>query len=150
MVYELKTKCKNTKNSQTNIRKVFDDTTRMDPHACEISLRECKSAMYRARRKIQPIILLNAQEFSNMLSTTSYGEHHKFTVKCGEATGVLFFSNQITALLAEITNVQFDDTFFTVPRQISQLWKIFVSVERNTLPAIHCLMTTKIQELYQF
>ena len=52
-VYELKTKCKNnTKNSQTNIRKVFDDTTRMDPHACEISFRECESAMYRARRTI--------------------------------------------------------------------------------------------------
>ena len=37
-VYELKTECKNnTKNSKRNIRKVFDDRTRMDPHACEIS-----------------------------------------------------------------------------------------------------------------
>ena len=126
-VYELKTECKNnTKNSKRNIRKVFDDRTRMDPHACEISFRECESAMYRARRTIQPIIPLNAQEFSDMLSTTSYGEHHhKSTVRCGEATGVIFFSNQMTALLAEITNVQFDGTSFTVPRQFSQLWTIF-------------------------
>ena len=47
-VYELKTKCKNNaKNIQTNIRELFDDTTRMDPHPCEISFRECESAIYR-------------------------------------------------------------------------------------------------------
>ena len=83
-----------------------------------------------------------------MLST-SYGEHHKFTVRCSEATGVKLFSNQRTALLAEITNVQFDGTFFTVPRQFSQLWMIFVSVGRRTLHVISCLITAKSQELYQ-
>ena len=51
--------------------------------------------------------------------------------------------------LNEVTNVQFDGTFYTVPTQFSQLWTIFVSVGKHTLPAIHCLMTAKTQELYQ-
>ena len=51
--------------------------------------------------------------------------------------------------LNEVTNIQFDGTFFTVPTQFFQLWTIFVSVGGHTLPAVHCLMTAKSQELYQ-
>ena len=37
-VYSLKTKCKTfAKNSQSNLRKVFDDATRDSPFACQIS-----------------------------------------------------------------------------------------------------------------
>ena len=105
-VFELKTKCKNSAiSTQINIRKVFDDTTRMDPSACNISFRECESSMYRARRTIEPKIPLTAIEFSDMLSTTSFGDHHKFTVRCGEQTGVVLFSDQMTTLLADISNV---------------------------------------------
>ena len=51
-------------------------------------------------------------------------------------------------LLSETTNVQFDGTFQTVSIQFVQLWTIFVAVGRHTMPAIHCLMTSKSQELY--
>ena len=51
--------------------------------------------------------------------------------------------------MSEITNIQFDVTFFTVPVQFYQLWTIFVAVGRHTLPAIHCLLTAKSQDLYQ-
>ena len=38
-MFRLKTKCKTlAKQSQNNLRKVFDDATRTDPCACEISL----------------------------------------------------------------------------------------------------------------
>ena len=37
-IYELKSKCKKlSKQSQSNLRKIFDDTTRTDPSGCEIS-----------------------------------------------------------------------------------------------------------------
>ena len=49
----------------------------------------------------------------------------------------------------EVTNIQFDGTFFTVPIQFYKLWTILVSVGRHTLPAIHCLMTSKSEILYQ-
>ena len=48
-----------------------------------------------------------------------------------------------------ISNIQFDGTFYTVPAQFYQLWTIFVTVGRRTLPALHCLITSKPQELYQ-
>ena len=51
--------------------------------------------------------------------------------------------------LTLITNVQFDGTFYTVPIQFYQLWTVFVAVGRHTLPAIHCLMTSKTQDLYR-
>ena len=53
-VFDLKTKCKKTAmHSQTNLRHVFDDTTRGDPSAREVTFSECESAMYRARRRLQ-------------------------------------------------------------------------------------------------
>ena len=69
---------------------------------------------------------------------------------CGnDQTAVVFFSDscKMKGFLSEVTNVQFDGTSFTVPVQFYQLWTIFVAVDRHTLPAIHCLMTGKSQDL---
>ena len=55
----------------------------------------------------------------------------------------------MSTLLAEVTNIQFDGTFYTVPTQFFQLWTIFATVGRHTVPAINCLMTAKTQELYK-
>ena len=52
------------------LREVFDDVTRNDLCAREISFAECESSMYRARRKTQPKIPLTVSEFVDMLSTT--------------------------------------------------------------------------------
>ena len=50
-VHQLKTKCKTVaKQVQTSsLRNVFDDITRNNPCARDISFAECESAMYRAR-----------------------------------------------------------------------------------------------------
>ena len=61
--YELKSKCKTiSKSSQGNLRQIFNDVTRNHPSACDISFTECESSMYRARRKLQPIIPQTASE----------------------------------------------------------------------------------------
>ena len=149
-IFDLKAKCKTlAKHTQTNLRKVFDDATRTDPSAHDVSFAECEAAMYRARRTLQPKIPQSASEFSEMLSSTHLGTYHKFTVTCDGQTGVVLFSDQMKTFMAEVTNIQFDGTFYTVPNQFYQLWTVFVSVGRNTLPAIHCLLTAKNQELYQ-
>ena len=60
------------------------------------------------------------------------------------------YSNPATPLLlSEVTNIEFDGTFYTVPIQFTQLWTVFVSVGRHTLPAIHCLRLSKSNELYK-
>ena len=49
-VYQLRTRCKTlAKYSQINLREVFDDTTRNDPHAADISFVECESSMCRVK-----------------------------------------------------------------------------------------------------
>ena len=144
----LKTRCKTVaKNSQTNLRKVFDDVTRTDPCAADISFAECESSMYRART-LQPKILLTATEFCNMLLASTLKDHLKYRVALGSQTATIFFSDEMKTFLNEATNIQFDGTFQTVLVQFLQLWTIFVSVGRHTMPAIHCLMTSKSQELY--
>ena len=98
---------------------------------------------------LQPKIPPTASELCAMLPTTDFGNYYKFSVTCGNQTAVVFFSDKMNNFLTEVTNIQFDGTFFTVPVQFFQLWTIFVAVGRHTLPAIHCLMTAKSQDLYQ-
>ena len=76
-------------------------------------------------------------------------EYFKFTATSGDHIATVFYSEQMNMFLAEITNMQFDGTFNTVPKQFYQLWTIFVSVGRYSLPAIHCLMSSKSQDLYK-
>ena len=52
-LFALKTKCKLVpRESQTNLRKVFDDVTQDDPLACEISLAECETTMFPTRKTL--------------------------------------------------------------------------------------------------
>ena len=83
-----------------------------------------------------------------MLGATPLGKHFKFSVTNGNQVAVVFFSDEIQALLVEASSIQVDGTFDVVPIQFYQLWTIFISVGRHTVPAIHCLMTAKSQVLY--
>ena len=134
------------KHSQSNLREIFDDTTRTDPSVFEVAFPEIESTMYRARRIKIPV---DATEFCDMLPGTNFGNYFQFSVVCGNQSAAIFFSDAMRIFLTEVTNVQFDGPFFTVPIQFCQLWTIFVAVGRHTLPAIHCLMTSKSQDLYR-
>ena len=74
--------------------------------------------------------------------------HHKFTVTTKNHTAVVFYSQHMNSYLSEISKIQSDGTFYTVPTQFSQLWTVFVVIDRHALPGIHCLMMSKDQELY--
>ena len=91
-VYELKRKCKSiSKCSQSNFRQIFNDVTRNDPSASEISFPECESSMYCARREQQPRIPQTASEFCDLLPATTFGVYYKYSVRCG--TCFLFGTN---------------------------------------------------------
>ena len=81
------------KHSQSNLRKIFDDTTRTDPFACEVSFPEIESSMYRARRRLQPKIPINASVFCDMLPGTNFGNYFQFSVSCGNQSAVIFLLN---------------------------------------------------------
>ncbi|KAI6654464.1 hypothetical protein LOD99_860 [Oopsacas minuta] len=104
-VYAIKTKCKTTsQTSQHNLRHIFNDVTRSNPSASQVTFKECESSMFRARKILQPMIPQSASEFSEVLPTTTFAVNHKATV--------------------------------------------IVDVGRHAIPAIHCLLTNKDDELY--
>ena len=70
-IFALKRKCKTAaKNSETNLRKVFDDVTRNNPRPCEISFSECESTMFRTRKTLEPRIPPIALELSETSAHT--------------------------------------------------------------------------------
>ena len=46
------------------------------------------------------------------------------------------------------TNLYFDGTFKKCPKQFYQRWTVFVEFGRHILPGIHCLLTSKSEEIY--
>ena len=148
--YNLKKRCKiMARTSQEPLRKIFDDAAREDSFATEVSFPQCESSMYRSRRRLEPKIPSNATELSLLLPTTTFGKFHKSTVSVNDQTALIFFSDKMRELIPQIPDIQFDGTFYCVPKQFYQLWTIFVTVERHTLPAIHCLLTGKEEGLYR-
>ena len=105
--------------------------------------------MFRARKTLEPKIPQTALEFSDMITTTNFWKYYKFSVSVGNEIGEVFISEPMKDFLSQITNIQYDGTFFTEPIQFYQLWTIFIKVGRHNLPAIHCLLTGKNQHLYQ-
>ena len=53
-------------------------------------------------------------------------------------------------MIGDISDIQFDGTFYVVPKLFYQLFTIFISIGTHTLPAIHCLMTHEDEDLYVY
>ncbi|KAI6659858.1 hypothetical protein LOD99_14198 [Oopsacas minuta] len=104
--------------------------------------------MYRARREIEPPIPKDATEFCQLIVSSDFDIYYKGEVQVGCETGVIFFSGKIKISLSEVDHIYFDGTFYTVPSQFYQLWTIFARIGRNVLPVIHCLLTSKHEEIY--
>ena len=149
-IYSIKAKCKEAaKVSRANLREVFNDVTRIATAGRNISFTNCESTMYRSRRELQPKIPQTLLELEEALPGTPYGINYKGTINVGNDRAFIFFSEEIIAILADISEICFDGTFYTVPIQFYQLWTIFIVVNHHVFPAIHCLLTGKSQELYE-
>ena len=55
-----------------------------------------------------------------MITTTIFGKNYKFRVSVGNEVGVVFFSDPMNEFLSQVTNIQYDGIFFTVPIQFYQ------------------------------
>ena len=66
--FALRAKCKMAaKSCPTSLRDVFNDTTRHEESALQISFKNCESMMYRARLELQPKIPMCALDFSTII-----------------------------------------------------------------------------------
>ena len=156
-IYSIKRACKvAAKSSGENLRKIFNNQTRVVPAGRKISFVNCESTMYRARRNLQPKIPRNAFELESTPRTTygiyfpgtTYGIYFQGSVVNGSDRAFIFFSNELIPMLVDVSDICFDGTFFTVPMQFYQLWTIFIVVNQHVIPAIHCLLTGKSEQLY--
>ena len=148
--YNLKKKCITmARTSKDPLRKVFNDAAREDSFAIEVSFPQCESSMYRSRRSLEPKIPSNATELSLLLPNTTFGKFHKSTVSINDQTALIFFSDKMSEVIPQTPDIQFDGTFYSVPKQFFQLWTIFVTVGKHSLLAIHCLLTGKEEGLYK-
>ena len=91
---------------------------------------------------------MSVNEFCEMLPTTSFAINFKATIKLEERVAVIFFTEKIYEIIADVHDIQYDGTFHVQPKLFCQLFTIFLSIGRNTILAIHCLKTTKDEELY--
>ena len=51
--------------------------------------------------------------------------------------------------LLNVDTISFDGTFYTCPKQFTQLWTVLGKFGHHTFPAIHCLLIFKKEELYR-
>ena len=73
--------------------------------------------MYRARREIEPNIPRSAAEFCQQIQSTQFVVYYRGEVTVGSEIGVLFYSDKLSQVFAEVKDIQFDGTFYTVPIQ---------------------------------
>ena len=103
--------------------------------------------MYRARREIEPTILRSAAEVCQQIQSTQYAVYYRGEVTIGSAIGVFFYSDKFPQVLAEVEDIKFDGTFYTVPIQFYKLWTLFARIGRH-VPFIHCILKSKQEALY--
>ena len=73
------------------------------------------------------MISKSAGEFCEILTTTTFAVNIKSTINLEDHIAVILFSDKLYDLLADITNIQFDGTFYTLPKQFSNWGPIYFS-----------------------
>ena len=90
-----------------------------------------------------------ALDFSTIIKECpTFNQFFRKTVIIGAQCSVIFFSESMKENLSNATNLYFDGTFKKCPKQFYQLWTVFVDFGRHILPGIHCLLTSKSEEIY--
>ena len=133
--YAIKTECKTvSQTSQHNLWQIFDNVTRSNPSASEVTFKERDSSMFRTRKGLYLNIPASALEFSHLLTTTKFAVKFKATVQLEHRKAVIFFSDKLLDIFADISGLHFDGAFYTVPKQFYQLWTIFF---KKSWPSYH-------------
>ena len=82
---------------------------------------------------LQPKIPQTLSELDIQLPGTIFGMHFKASIFRGDDNGFIFFSDEITSIMLDISEMCFDGAFFTVPVQFYQLWSIFIVIDKRKL-----------------
>ena len=100
------------------------------------------------KKKLLPLLPKDIQDFCQLIVETPYSHLYKAGVSVNGGSAVILASDFMLEKIKGAEQIQFGGTFFTVPRIFYQLFTIFITFNRHSIPAIHILMENKTKELY--
>ena len=149
---ELNNKLKRAaENSTLNLREVFDKTTSCEPAGATVSYRHVRNTMVKRRKTILPTLPKTPEEFKEVIMQSRFVDSVRVSVSLPENEGiaVLFISNLMVANLKQAKSINFDATFYVVPKIFYQLFTIFIKHDGHFFPCVHVLMSRKTESLYK-
>ena len=87
-------------------------------------------------------------EFERMLKQTRFAKNFRTMVIVSEGFAAIFATDLMLSALQDANYINFDGTFYVVPKLFYQLSTIFIQRGHHALPAIHVLMSQKCESLY--
>jgi len=131
---ELVQRCKRrAEDDDVPLRQIFDDVCRTSSAAGQhISFANLEAAMYKRRRRAQPVLPTSSGEADAAVSASRYAqledsEFYRGVADAGEnGSALIFASNDQLELLTTATQLYFDATFKVVPTIYYQLFMLFV------------------------
>ena len=113
-------------------------------------LADYRTDIYRLKTKCKTLAKQSQNNLRKVVDDATRIDPSAREISFTECESAMYRSRRTLQTKIPLTaNIQFDGTFYTVPTQFGQLWTIFAALGRHTLPAIHCLMTAKSQDLYK-
>ena len=103
--------------------------------------------MCKRRRLLHHKIPSSALEFD--ILNRSYSANHITTAINQDEMAIIFGSKSILKNTKDSLNIQFEGTFYVVPKIFLKLFTLFIQVNYHTLPALYILMTGKTETLYR-
>ena len=133
-----------------NLREIFDEQTRNYAAGASISFPNIKSTMAKRRKTRFPRLPNTPEEFQENILQSRFIDCFRGSVTLAEneGTAVIFISDLIMTKLVDAKKINYDTTFFVVPKNFYQLFTIFFHHDGHSFPCIHVLMSRKTETPY--
>ena len=149
---DLKNKLKRAAENSTllNLREIFDEQTRNDAAGASISFRNVRSTMAKRRKTQFPRLPNTPEAFQEKILQSHFVDCFRgsVTLEENEGSAVIFISDLMMNKLVDAKKINYDATFFVVPKIFYQLFTIFFHHDGHSFPCIHVLMSRKTETLY--
>ena len=147
-VIVLNNKIKRAAESSTeNLREIFDEVTSGDQAGALLSYRSVRNTMVKRGRLELPGNPKTLEQFEIMIKKHVFLPFRSMVFSL-EGFAALFWSDLMFESLKNSDAINFDATFYVVPKLFYQLFTIFLQEGHHALPAIHVLMSKKSESLY--
>ena len=97
------------------LREIFNNECRSSPVGCTLTFKQLESIMCKRRRVDLPKLPPTAGECAELLLDSPFSSNHRFTIKEGNGTALVFATDLLISKLIAVETIHFDATFKVVP-----------------------------------